>query len=328
MIKLHDLLNYIGIAGICVMLTACSSSPMVDENNQVSPTKPRTNNKVNPTQANVKQPTTSNSKKSGGYYLDDGPADNAPQDIDSIADAVPRIETPLARANKPYNALGKSYTPQKAYQPFKQSGIASWYGKRYHGQKTASGEVYDMFAMTAAHTILPLPSYVRVTNPANGKSVILRVNDRGPFHADRIIDLSYAAAYKLRLANTGSGYVEIEAIDAANFLPSTNTTNQPVVAAAVNSEVIAQKNTQTNNNVGDAQYYVQAGAFKSDANAQLLANRIESLGLATDIGIAGALGKDGFYRVKLGPYTTRQEADNAAANIRKKLAITVLVVNQ
>lgn len=314
---------------LSVMLTACGSSPMVRDEPITKPTV-----KATP----IKAPTTTSNtaKESGGYYLDDGPADNAPQDIDSIPDAIPRVETPLNRANKPYTALGDQYKPMTGYEPFKQSGIASWYGKRYHGQKTSSGEIYDMFGMTAAHTILPLPSYVRVTNPANGRSVILRVNDRGPFHADRIIDLSYAAAYKLRLTNTGSGFVTIETIDASRFKPNEIKVikiedSKPVSTTSTNSlptATVTAPISASNTSAMSTAYFVQAGAFKSEVNAQKLQSRVEILDLANNIGIASAVGKDGFYRVKLGPYNSQQEADSVASAIRKKLAITALVVNQ
>jgi rare lipoprotein A len=150
--------------------------------------------------------------KKGGYYLDDGPGDNPPADLASIPDAVPRYE-PLREANmRPYVALGKSYTPMNALVSYRERGIASWYGRRYHGQKTASGEIYDMYGMTGAHPILPLPSYVRVTNLRNGRSAVIRLNDRGPFLSDRLIDLSYTAAYKLDLLDGGSSLVEVETI--------------------------------------------------------------------------------------------------------------------
>jgi rare lipoprotein A len=148
----------------------------------------------------------------GGYYKDDGPGDNPPANLERIADAVPRIE-PLHRyANRPYNRFGKDYVPITAVGPFRQTGIASWYGRRFHGQPTSSGEPYDMYAMTAAHPTLPIPSYARVSNPANRRSVVVRVNDRGPFHDGRIIDLSYAAAWKLGIVEAGSGLVVVEAI--------------------------------------------------------------------------------------------------------------------
>jgi len=143
-------------------------------------------------------------RRPGAYYKDDGPGDRPPADLASIADAVPRAE-PLHRfANRPYQAFGREYVPLASAAGFRERGLASWYGRRYHGQKTASGEVYDMYAMTAAHPVLPIPSYARVTNPANGRSVVVRVNDRGPFHGERIIDLSYAAAWKLGFVEQGS----------------------------------------------------------------------------------------------------------------------------
>lgn len=151
-------------------------------------------------------------KKGGGYYLDDGPDDNPPADLHLVPDAVPREEPLRASTMRPYSALGKRYKPMTRHERYKTRGMASWYGRRYHGQKTASGEVYDMYAMTAAHPTLPIPSYVRVTSMANGKSVVVRVNDRGPFLSSRLIDLSYTAAYKLEVLGGGSGLVEVESI--------------------------------------------------------------------------------------------------------------------
>jgi len=147
-----------------------------------------------------------------GDTHDDGPGGPLPRNPDSIADARPRFE-PLNRgANSPYSALGRNYIPYQSLTPYRQRGIATWYGRKFHGKLTSSGERYDMYAMTAAHTLLPIPSYARVTNLSNGRSVVVRVNDRGPFHAERIIDLSYAAAYKLGFVNAGSVRVEVEAI--------------------------------------------------------------------------------------------------------------------
>ncbi|HTN93946.1 MAG TPA: septal ring lytic transglycosylase RlpA family protein [Gallionella sp.] len=149
----------------------------------------------------------------GGYLPGDGPGKDIPVNLDSIPDAVPKVE-PLHRyANRPYIALGKTYRPMMVVGNYKERGIASWYGKKFNGEKTSSGEIYDMYAMTAAHPILPLPSYARVTNLSNHKSVIVRINDRGPFMNDRIIDLSYTAAYKLGIINDGSSEVEVESIN-------------------------------------------------------------------------------------------------------------------
>jgi rare lipoprotein A len=147
----------------------------------------------------------------GGYYKDDGPGERIP-DLASIPDAEPRRE-PLHRwANRPYERMGKRYVPLTRVGPFQQRGTASWYGKRFHGNPTSSGERYDMYKMSAAHPILPIPSFARVTNLANGRTVVVRVNDRGPFHAERIIDLSYAAASKLGYVNAGSARVLVEQI--------------------------------------------------------------------------------------------------------------------
>jgi rare lipoprotein A len=156
--------------------------------------------------------TACSSGKKGGYYKDDGPHANPPGNVDRVADAKPRAEPLHRSANRPYEVFGKKYVPLASVRPFHQRGVASWYGKRFHGQKTASGEVYDMYAMTAAHPILPIPSYARVTHVKSGKQVIVRINDRGPFHGGRVIDLSYAAAHRLGLLGSGSGEVQIEAI--------------------------------------------------------------------------------------------------------------------
>jgi rare lipoprotein A len=132
--------------------------------------------------------------------LVDGPGTRPPAELLRVPDAIPRIE-PIRDGgpNKPYEVLGLLFVPFKSDRPFVQRGLASWYGRKFHGRRTASGEVYDMYAMTAAHPTMPIPSYARVRNPANGREVIVRVNDRGPFHAGRVIDLSYAAALKLDL---------------------------------------------------------------------------------------------------------------------------------
>jgi rare lipoprotein A len=148
----------------------------------------------------------------GGYYQDDGPGDNPPENLWDIPDAEPRIEPYASRGNKPYVVFGKTYKPQVDEQPAKQRGRGSWYGKKFHGQRTSSGEPYDMYKMTAAHPTWPIPSYARVTNLGNNRSVVVRVNDRGPFHSDRIIDLSYTAALKLGYIGHGSAMLEAQRI--------------------------------------------------------------------------------------------------------------------
>jgi rare lipoprotein A len=146
----------------------------------------------------------------GGYYLDDGPGDQPPAGLLEIPDPIPKVEPYAATGNKPYVVFGKTYVPLLDQQPFTQRGIGSWYGKKFHGQKTSSGEPYDMYKLTAAHPTLPIPSYARVTNLSNGAQVIVRINDRGPFHSSRIIDLSYTAALKLGYLGKGSSELEVE----------------------------------------------------------------------------------------------------------------------
>jgi rare lipoprotein A len=250
--------------------------------------------------------------KRGGYYLDDGPGDNPPADIDAIPDATPRQESPFPRSNRPYVALGESYTPMTEYRPYKASGIASWYGKRYHGNRTSSGEIYDMYGMTAAHPTLPIPSYVRVTNPENGKSVVVRVNDRGPFKKDRLIDLSYAAAYKLRLVGKGSGLVEAEAID----------TRAPASPVARKVE-----SAQPDSSVKPAGSFVQVGAFKMKENADQLRATLQGQSLAQNVAVENWY-NEGLYRVRLGPYQSRDDAERAAGKIRQTLGISTLVTTQ
>ena len=150
--------------------------------------------------------------KKGGYYKDDGPGASPPPNLSSVPDAVPRKEPLNKFANRPYEALGRKYVPLTSVQSYRERGLATWYGKRYHGQKTSIGETYDMYAMTAAHPVLPIPSYARVTNVKNGKTVVVRINDRGPFLHNRVIDLSYAAAYRLGYIGDGSAEVIVEAI--------------------------------------------------------------------------------------------------------------------
>ena len=170
--------------------------------------------------------------RSGGYYKDDGPGENPPANLDQIADAQPKAE-PLHRyANRPYQVFGKEYVPLASVQPYRQRGVASWYGKKFHGQRTASGETYDMYAMTAAHTTLPIPSYARVTRVATGRSVIVRINDRGPFHQGRMIDLSYAAALKLGFAHLGSAEVELESIEPGQAVTPTQQAATTIPQAA------------------------------------------------------------------------------------------------
>lgn len=200
------------VGAVLTLLAACSSAPRKPAPAAAAPAAP--------------------AGKGGGYYQNDGPPSEVGVDLAALPDAEPRAEPPHRYANRPYTALGRTYTPVTGDQPLKQRGHASWYGRQFHGNRTASGEIYDMLAMTAAHPTMELPSYARVTNLANGRSVIVRVNDRGPFLQDRIIDLSYAAAVKLGYAGRGTAEVEVERITMAQIAAGTWRRNEPTLAAA------------------------------------------------------------------------------------------------
>jgi rare lipoprotein A len=286
----------------------------------------------------INQPKESSNK--GGYYLDDGPGDNTSIDIASIPDAQPRTEKPLVSTSKPYQALGQKYIPMKTYAPYTKQGVASWYGKRYHGRKTSSGEIYDMYGMSAAHTTLPIPSYVKVVNPANGHAVVVRVNDRGPFKHERLIDLSYAAAYKLGLVTQGSGLVVVTAIDTSpEALKKAAKTNVATVEQINSTANLTNANSLQNTSNGlisesvstkeisPSGYYVQAGAFKSEANGELLQKKILSLDLAGNTAVTNVY-NNGLHRVRLGPFESKREADIHANKIRSKLNISAIVTNQ
>ncbi len=147
----------------------------------------------------------------------DGPPERVPRDLDRVPNAEPRVEAlRVGGPNKPYEVLGQRYVPMSEDRPFAERGLASWYGRKFHGKPTALGEPYDMFAMTAAHKLMPLPSYAVVRNPANGREVVVRVNDRGPFSPGRVIDLSYAAAHRLGLLS-GVAPVEVRRLTAADI---------------------------------------------------------------------------------------------------------------
>lgn len=279
------------VGGLLLTLWGCGTAP-IQQAEEEPPTPP----------------PSSSSK--GGYYLDDGPGSDVPANIDSIPDAQPRAE-PLHRyANRPYVALGTRYVPEPHRQEFRQRGMASWYGRRFHGKPTASGEPYDMYAMTAAHPTMPIPSYARVTNVSNGRSVVVRVNDRGPFLHERIIDLSYAAAHKLGYVDKGSALVEVERV-----FPQTESapTAAPVPAPTAPLDATGA-------------LYVQLGAFSARDNAESLRARIareieESLDRAIEV-----VFHQGLFRVRLGPYGSQSEASRIAERLSQSLNLKPYIV--
>lgn len=299
--------RYAVLALATLLLAACGSAPQ-RKTETPGATKPAEDRAVSP-------PAT------GGYLAGDGPSADAPANIDKIPDAIPRSE-PLHRyANRPYTALGKTYTPLTSPGNFKQRGIASWYGKKFHGQRTSVGEVYDMYAMTAAHPTLPLPSYARVTNLANQKSVVVRVNDRGPFLHERVVDVSYTAAHKLGILGDGSAEVEVESL-AANAVTNPIAASEPVqsqplensapaIVAVAPVALASLENSDTN-------VYLQLGAFESQQNAESFLARMR-----TELGDTGKQfklsTKDGLVRVHIGPYASQSEARSIAESLEVRL---------
>lgn len=258
-----------------------------------------------PPSAPESTPPPQSQKKGGGYYLDDGPDANPPPNLDQIADAQPRKEPPHPYANRPYTVMGQSFVPISTIQNFRQRGVASWYGKRFHGQKTSSGEIYDMYAMTAAHPTLPIPSYVRVTNLENGRSVVVRINDRGPFLHQRVIDLSYAAAHRLDYLKKGSAKVEVEAVLPPEEKSPTALSESPSA-------------TQTAG--GLTKHYLQLGAFSSRSNAEKMQGRVAAISppIAESLSIVSV---DALFRVYLGPYANRDDAVRSGERVRQLLDV-------
>lgn len=242
-------------------------------------------------------PTTSSPTHDGKYYLDDGPPEDARIAFADIPDAIPRKEKINPAHNRPYTALGLRFVPDTAPRKYRKRGMASWYGKRYHGRKTSTGEVYDMFKMTAAHPTLAIPGYARVTRTDTGESVIVRINDRGPFLGGRIIDLSFAAAGRLGFIKAGTAEVIVESI-----LPDGDV-DADASAALVPPPVV--DDDSANVKTGRTKLYVQFGAFSSSANAERLRDE-----LTTKTSTAAAVIKsDGLYRVVAGPYKERYVAE-------------------
>ena len=279
-------------------------------------------------------------KRGGGFYKDDGPADDIPDGLDDIPDAEPKWEPLHKPATRPYVVLGKEYIPNTAVRPYKVRGIASWYGKKFHGQKTSIGEPYDMFSMTAAHPTLAIPSYAKVTNLANGRTVIVRVIDRGPFHVGRIVDLSYAAAHKLDYIRGGSSQVEVEAIvpDATGVAYAQVTPSEPRPATAsapppprdeiadIAKKLAAEeKPVQAAATIGlnggssampAGSVLLQLGAFANADNAETMRVRMsrELDWAEADLRINTS---GGIHRLHLGPYPSRAAAEKIAERIRQ-----------
>ncbi len=244
--------------------------------------------------------------------------DSAPDqrvDVSLVANAVPRAE-PKSRYGNPasYVVRGRRYHTLSDSQGYRARGIASWYGTKFHGHRTSSGESYDMYAMSAAHKTLPLPTYARVTNLQNGKSVVVKINDRGPFHENRLIDLSYAAASRLGILGKGTGLVEVEAINpeqpVQRSLPTGNLASRP----KTQPRAVARPATGTD----EPLLYLQVGAFLNRGNAERLKRRLAATTPPEKLHIiAGNANHQHIYRVRIGPLESVESADRLTQSLQQ-----------
>lgn len=296
-----------------VNLAACASFP---EDNM--PSQRRTRTTPPPSTRTV---PISPGARPGGPPVVDGAAPSwqkdyaptsgeIPEGIENTPDAVPVAEPRSPGGNSPsYEVLGKTYKVMQDATGFRQRGYASWYGKKFHGRLTANGDRYDMFAMSAAHKTLPLPSYVRVTDLDNGKSVVVKVNDRGPFHSDRIIDLSYAAAAKLGLIGHGTSMVELEVLDPATYVAATPAPpdDTPVEMASVSA--VPQPA------LGPSSGYLQIGAYIDPINAAALRDNLQSQGFSSvQIRITNRSDTP-VHRVLIGPFRDQDDASTTRSRL-------------
>jgi rare lipoprotein A len=278
----------------------------------------------------------------GGYYKDDGPGDNPPPGLYQTPDAQVRIEPYSRAASRPYDVFGKTYIPITHELPFSQRGVGSWYGKKFHGLPTASGEPYDMYKMTAAHPTLPIPSFVRLTSIVSGKQVIVRVNDRGPFHADRIIDVSYTAALKLGLLSSGSHELQLERLLASDIErilaqqagagPAAAASSAPAAAASA-PVAFAPAMARPPASASAARlpsatgsFYLQLGAFVRFENAEAVRQRLAPY--ADRLGSLEVIRAGDLHRLYGGPFRHRLDAVRAGDALPAAMGIKSLVVQR
>lgn len=336
--------NFAALSFILALLAGCASSPKIPI--LAEQTKPAAGTPGVKAASAIPQLPKANSGR-GGYYQDDGPGENPPPDLESTVEPIPVIEAYARTGNKPYVVFGKTYTPlTDSTTPLKQRGVASWYGKKFHGQKTSSGELYDMYKITAAHPTLPIPSYARVTNLENGKQIIVRINDRGPFHSSRIIDLSYTAALKLAYLGKGSSQIEVERLlpeDIERMAENRKNQSNPAVASAVpalariqpepialEAWLAAQENKPLEKIDSKAAsnapgFYIQFGAYAIRANAEASMTRLKAA-LENRLPDLDILQQGNLYRLISGPFASRAEAissiaQNAELGLAKALVV-------
>jgi rare lipoprotein A len=224
-----------------------------------------------------------------------------PANINDIPDAVPRVE-PRSKSGNPmsYEVFGKRYVLLASSEGYKERGVASWYGPDFHSRRTSSGEPYDMYAMTAAHKTLPIPAYARVTNLSNGRSVVVRINDRGPFVDNRIIDLSYTAAHRLDMTRAGTAFVEVEVITPGSMAETVRG-----LAPSAPPDPLAPP-----------RLYLQAGAFGVAANATQMVERLRKAGVGNVL-VREPDSTVNLYRVRVGPIADVAAFDILAAELAR-----------
>ena len=331
------------IITLTLWLAACSSSMPP---RQTAPSTPPTKPAASSPASSAPMPAT-NAPASTGSVMG-GPKviniDPKPESSGNATDGIdpniplettitPKVEPIVKGTTKPYIVNGETVTPMSDLStPYTQTGHASWYGKKFHGRKTASGEPYDMFKLSAAHRTLPIPSYVRVTNLSNGKTIMARVNDRGPFGRDRIIDLSYAAAKQLDITRHGSAQVQVTLIDPAQPSENPTTTAQPTA----NTPALPQETVQVTRTITTAKplstldangVYVQLGAFGQEENADRLQQRIFSARPDTQ-SLLNKVYNGKVFQIVLGPYPDHALAAQAASQMRDQFQLPALIFSR
>ena len=313
------------LALLAIALAAgCSSVPVGTPGPAAPPPAPPPAPPAPPPSAKPPQPSARaparRRPRCGACSLDDGPGENPPANLAAVPDAVPRAETLHPFANRPYTVFGRGYVPQLDVREHRERGHASWYGRKFHGRPTSSGERYDMYGMTAAHPTLPIPSYVRVTHVRNGRSVVVRVNDRGPFLNRRVIDLSYTAAWKLGYVDAGSAEVEVELLSAPTVA------GRPV-QTAVRADVAGSDDRPAPGAVAAAPMLAEAAAERLSVEttvddrpaAAVVVVESTALARAADPTYpAGAAGAPGPW-LRFGAFASRDNAEQARARLQREL---------
>ena len=266
------------------------------------------------------------SHKAGRYTQRHDAAPAKHVEVSKIPDAVP-LDEPRSRYGNPdsYVVFGKKYYTLKSSKDYVKQGTASWYGTKFHGHRTSSGETYDMYAMTAAHKSLPLPTYARVTNLDNGRSVVVKINDRGPFHDNRLIDLSYAAATKLDIMQSGTVRVEVRTLQAGDVAPNTQTTDATLSSTPKVMAIPASATVTTTKDL-TSDMYLQLGAFSNEDNARRLLKKLADSNFE-GVHITEAVSNDQrIYRVRIGPLETADNANNLASLLESHGVVSPSIV--